>query len=259
MTLRDILSTRNELILKTIVELNAKINNLPEGRIIIKQHKDSVYYEWSKNNSSHYLSKNNTQIIQELSQKHYLKKVLKAANQEAKALGSALKSYPEHTVEEIYDLLSEEYKKNAKPIIPGDQQFITKWLETPYKQKPFKKDDPCYFTLKGERVRSKSEVIIADRLYANGIPYKYECPLKAGNQIIHPDFTVLRMSDRKILYHEHCGKMDDPGYTENLVNRINLYALEKIFQGDRLFFSYESAASPLNTDILDDMIRTIYR
>ena len=116
-----------------------------------------------------------------------------------------------------------------------------------------------FYTLNGEHVRSKSEVIIADRLYAKGIPYKYECPLQIGNRIIHPDFTILRLSDRKIIYHEHCGMMDDPNYAKDMVNRINLYSTADIYLGDRLFFTLETSETPLDIRHLDELIEKHFR
>lgn len=48
-----------------------------------------------------------------------------------------------------------------------------------------------------ERVRSKSEVIIADILNQEGIPYRYECPLQLkGWGKVYPDFTVLSERER---------------------------------------------------------------
>lgn len=108
-------------------------------------------------------------------------------------------------------------------------------------------------------MRSKSEVIIADRLYAKGIPYKYECPLKVGKKIIHPDLTILRLSDRKILYHEHCGRMGNTSYAEDMICRINDYGKAGIYCGDRLFFTFESADQPFDLSWLDDFIEKNFR
>jgi predicted nuclease of restriction endonuclease-like RecB superfamily len=113
--------------------------------------------------------------------------------------------------------------------------------------------------MRGERVRSKSEVIIADRLLISGIPYKYECPLKVGKRVIHPDFTILRLSDRRVVYYEHCGKLDDPEYAEDLVNRVNDYNHAGIIQGERLFMTFETSKTPLDVRVLDKMIKENFR
>ena len=119
--------------------------------------------------------------------------------------------------------------------------------------------DTEFYTLKGEHVRSKSEVIIADRLYSKGIPYKYECPLYIGNKVIYPDFTILRLSDRKILYHEHCGMMDNPDYSKDVVGRVNLYSTAGVCLGDRLFLTFETSESPLDIKLLDELIEKHFR
>lgn len=42
---------------------------------------------------------------------------------------------------------------------------------------------PIDITDKGERVKSKSELTIANALYRSKIPYKYECPIILHNGI----------------------------------------------------------------------------
>lgn len=131
------------------------------------------------------------------------------------------KIYPDTIIEEAYDKLPHGRKQYAKPFSVDNDRFAKTWQEQPYERKSFSKDASFYQTIRGDRVRSKSEMIIADRLWANGIPYKYECPLKVGKKIIHPDFTILRLSDRKVLYHEHCGMVDNQEYAEDMVERIS--------------------------------------
>ena len=66
-----------------------------------------------------------------------------------------------------------------------------------YKSKDFQVTDPVILTEKGERVRSKSEKIMADYFYRNGIFYKYERPLYLpGVGIVYPDFTFAIISVR---------------------------------------------------------------
>ena len=254
------LNARFELLSKSICEIERKIELMPEGRINVKSHSGKSYYYLDGINSGEkYLSQNDTELIKALIQKDYLKRVLKEAKRELAAIEKIQKIYPDSLAEDVFDKLPEGRKKYAKPINICDDAYAIKWMEAPYKRKPFKKDMPEYYTLKGERVRSKSEVIIADRLMANGIPYRYECPLQMGKKVIHPDFTILKMSDRKILYHEHCGKMGDPQYTEDMLVRAKDYNQAGIFLGDRLFYTFESETMPLDVTILDNIINQHYR
>ena len=62
-------------------------------------------------------------------------------------------------------------------------------------------------TLKGEKVRSKTEKRIADWLYQNNIPYIYEKPLHVSSfSSIYPDF-YLTLFDT---YIEYYGLMEHP-------------------------------------------------
>ena len=113
--------------------------------------------------------------------------------------------------------------------------------------------------MNGERVRSKSEQIIADHLKKAGIPYKYEYPTMINGKIIHPDFKILRVSDRMELYLEHCGRVDKPGYYDDMVIRINNYAMNGIVIGCNLFLLFETADVPLDVRVLDKLIEEQFR
>ena len=251
---------RIELITKLSEQLEKKIASYDQGSLHCRIVGEKAYYYYSDSSSKEcLLGKKDDKLIKELLQKSYYEKVLKSINSELIFLKRMQTRYPRNLAEDTYDLLRNNRKYGVKPITPTDEQFITNWQNQPYTPKPFKKEDPFFVTLRGERVRSKSEVIIADRLLANGVPYKYECPILVGNEIIHPDFSILRIRDRKILYLEHNGKVGDQQYADDMVDRINKYEAAGIHQGDRLFLTYETANRPLDVRVLDIMINDLFK
>ncbi len=258
---RKELNARLDLLTKSIEDIEKKSKSFPEGWINIRCRNGRFYYYFADaDDKDRYLApKDDASLIGQLIQKDYLNKVLKDAKTERAAILKMLRLYPGTVAEDVYDSLPEGRKQYATPINICDEAFAQKWMQTPYKRKPFKKGAPVFTTIKGERVRSKSEAMIADRLFARGIPYRYECPLKVGKKVIHPDFTVLRMSDRKILYHEHCGKMDDEEYKEDMVERANGYSEAGIILGDRLFYTFESEKTPLDMRTFERIIDTHFR
>ena len=258
-TVLDVMRARYRTLMRTIQSLENTNEKLPEGSIYIRIHKGHSYFYTYSNSGEMYLSKKDSEAIRQLVQKEQIKKALEAAKFEANILKRNIIEYPKSTFEKVYFTLDDAYQKYASPLIFGDDEYAQAWLAIPYEKKPFSKDAPEFYTMKGERVRSKSEVIIADRLYAKGIPYKYECPVLVGGVVLHPDFTILRLSDRKVLYHEHCGKMGDPGYVENMIDRANKYGRAQVFLGDRLFYTFESADKPMDISWLDDFIEKNYR
>lgn len=69
-----------------------------------------------------------------------------------------------------------------------------------------------HVTSRGEAVRSKSEVIIANLLHAKGIEYHYEHPLEIDGITKYPDFTIEDDDTGITYYWEHCGMLRDPAY-----------------------------------------------
>lgn len=163
--------------------------------------------------------------------------------------------YPETTCEDVYSNLNPDRKLFVNPITLSDDEFVAKWLQQEYVPKGFAPDAPEYYTDNGERVRSKSEILIANALKKHNIPYKYEVPLYLkGFGTIHPDFTVLNVKLRKEYYWEHMGMMDDSDYIDRALQRIELYEKNDYFPGDKLIISHETMKSPINPRNIDKMI-----
>jgi ATP-dependent DNA helicase RecQ len=93
-----------------------------------------------------------------------------------------------------------------------------------------------YSTSKGDKVRSKSEVIIANLLFQHGIKYEYEQPLEFGSgESLKPDFTIF-LSDKRKIFWEHLGMLGTETYDEIWLYKMNVY--EKYFSG-QLVKTYE--------------------
>lgn len=77
----------------------------------------------------------------------------------------------------------------------------------------FLEDGLIHRTERGDLVRSKSELVIADKLHARRIDYAYEQPICFGeDRIRYPDFTIADYARGVTFYWEHLGMLDDPGY-----------------------------------------------
>ena len=97
---------------------------------------------------------------------------------------------------------------------------------------------------------------IADKLNVLGIPYRYECPvLLNGNVKVYPDFTILQMPERKEVYLEHFGMMDNPEYCKKAVERIQELARHVIVLGKNLFAIFETKDTPLDTTLVKKMLK----
>ena len=106
-----------------------------------------------------------------------------------------------------------------------------------YEGKPFSLEAPEIYSERGERVRSKSEKMIADMLNHMGLPYRYECPVVIrGVGTFYPDFTILDISERTQVYYEHFEK-----------HGLSL--------GTNFFCSFESAGHVINLKHIEKVMR----
>jgi len=159
------------------------------------------------------------------------------------------------SLQQIYSNYPEEVKKYIDPIAMSDEDYTDYWINIPFVGKEISDYVPYYETNRKERVRSKSELNIANALAERGIPYKYECPLLLQNgSIIHPDFTILNRKARKEIYWEHRGMMDDKAYAGNSVLRLKTLMKNGIILGQNLIITEEAAASPLGTNEIETVI-----
>ena len=139
----------------------------------------------------------------------------------------------------------------------SDQTYIDNWLTQEYKSLGFKEDYPEFYARNNLRVRSKSEVIIADMLDEVGIPFLYEKPVKLGSGVVHPDFTLLDIGNRKEIYWEHFGMMDDVEYRNNAFFKIRNYESNGLFQHDSFIYTFETNVFPLNIKEIRKMIKML--
>lgn len=141
------------------------------------------------------------------------------------------------------------------PIEPIWEKELARWYDSEYHGKEFYEGTAEIVTEKGERVRSKSEKILADYFYRNNILYQYEKPLYLkGYGTIYPDFTFLSKKTRKEIYWEHEGMMDKPEYAKSAVKKIESYQRNGIHLGERLILTFETELTVLNSQIVEELV-----
>jgi len=96
-----------------------------------------------------------------------------------------------------------------------------------------------YLTNSGILVRSKSERIIADTLYQNGVKFSYETAIALGGIFRSPDFTVYKPFDGKVVIWEHFGLMNDDEYRLNTNKKLAFYAQYDYLPFKNLICTYE--------------------
>lgn len=237
--------------------IKRRLDTYQKGYLKIKRVKNKTYYCIEDENigKQRYINVSNIKEAQNIAQRDYDLKYLKLAENEIKDIEGLLAKKYSDRVMSCYSGINEGRKKLIQPFEMSDEDYIRKWLAMPYQPKVFTENDTTeYYTDKGERVRSKSEIIIANMLKTLNIPYKYECSLKLGNRLVYPDFTILDVKGRREMYLEHFGMMGDLDYVNNMMLKISTYEQNNIFIGDKLICTFESAKRPLNVSTLKNKL-----
>ncbi len=255
--LKELLEIEKNRLIRIKSVVDNRLIEVPEGALRISTSNNCTQFKQSIEAKKKliYIKKDDKQLAYRLAQKSYDQKIQKLVDRRLKQLDKLTEEYEDNEIEKIYNKLHPIRKALIQPVeIPWEQR-LAEWKNTPYVGKWFAPGMPEIYSKKGERVRSKSEKIIADIFCDLGIVYKYECPLNLkGVGIVYPDFTILRKRDGKEIYWEHDGRMDDPKYAEKAVRKINSYIANGYFPGDNLIVSFESSGNVLNDRIIKSMI-----
>ncbi len=112
-------------------------------------------------------------------------------------------------------------------------------------------------TIRGELVRSKSEVIIANALHYHNLDYVYEPELILEGKVKRPDFKVFDADSGEEWYWEHCGIMNDPKYRKRWEEKKAFYKKNGIEEGKNLIVTYDENGS-LNSQKVEKIIQELF-
>ena len=161
----------------------------------------------------------------------------------------------------IYHRVPAEFFRLESPF----SQFIITFLQKEYSeiidwyigdyQQNNEFPENLQFTVKlGFKVRSKSEVIIADWLYEAGILFHYEEQVILSGDASYPDFFVPITFIEKYAW-EHFGAMDNEKYFHRTRGRVLNYMDHHWFPGINMITTYETRKNPLSEELVENQVR----
>ena len=259
----EILHQEKERIDKTLDDSNDYLEIKKNKGKYIQYYKCSNCMKEGQNKIERvFLKKESIDLARRLAQKSFDKNIYEIIQNKI-ALIEELESYYVNNNEyELYGNLSEDRKRLIHSNYEDDETYIKRWRQmflggsqrdSFYERYPI---TTPYYTERGERVRSKSEKIIADKLAKEGIPYVYEPFTNLAKNGMRPDFSVLNIRLRKTFFGEHFGMMDVPEYAIKCVEKINKYNELGYEYGRNLLYTFETQEAGLDTLLLDRLINS---
>ena len=285
--------------LKAVLEkMHRSVKTPPPGRLRISQKGNSTeYYHITSSTDPHgkYIPMKQESLARQLAQKDYDSKITALLEEEIQATQQYLKhvcgsstggssrdgkspstsSGSATKLTALYENLCQARQHLVRPLTLTGSQYTAQWQNETWPGRPFPEDTQIYTTSRGEQVRSKSEVLIANALARHNIPYRYEFPLQLQRSTtcnhtsttgdtpkncthstitIHPDFLCLNTRTRAEFYWEHFGLMDSPDYSNNAAGKLRLYTENGILTGRNLIITMETKTEPLSTKTLEKLI-----
>ena len=256
--IKKLLESKSNYLSGIVEKLSGSLKGAPAGRLEIDYCKKNPQFYLRPDEHSpkrQYINNTDTSFISSLAQKEYDRKILHLAERQLSQIQKMLKLYDERELSSIYTRLSPLRKQFVDPIVPDDEEYARRWASVECPPGYFEENEPEIYTEKNERVRSKSEKILADKFSLLNIPYRYEFPITFPNrQVKRPDFLLLNVRTKKEFYWEHAGRMHDPGYVDRFIKKMTLYNCNGIIPGINLILTFESSNIPLNFRAVDALI-----
>ena len=247
---------------KRIALLESNLGSLPEERLTFSQKSGNTqfYYRRKGDKKLFYVSKKNSDQITKLANKYYIDKTLPALKANLHAAEKFMAIHSGSEERDVFNSMPSDLQMLNSNLFLYKPQFIEAWLHRPYVRNPYKSEDLIFDTARGDKVRSKSEVILSNSFFKYGLIYLVEFPLKLkhSNKTIYPDFTILNTNTLEVIYWEHFGMMDNPEYATAAVKRIQLLQDEGLVLGKNLICTFETSTTPLSSSLVESYIKEFF-
>ena len=233
-----------------------KFQNVPKRLVKASKSNGCYQYYWIDKEAKKkiYITKEHKEELRKTVQRDYEFEVNKKLKILKRRLSDFLRIYDIDEIEKVYSNLSEARKQLITPIADTKEEFAKKWESVKYEPMAIN-DNIEFVSANGVKVRSKSELIIANMLEKNGVCYRYEYPITLkGLGTVRPDFFCLNKRTGKEYVWEHFGMMDNIAYANKNINKIQIYEQNGFLAGKNLIMTFESSMYPLNSSTIKSMI-----
>ena len=243
-----------DFIRETILDIEAEIADAkkemaryPNTGLRLENRKGKTIFFEVKNGKR--IVTNNQKKIDGIVRREYLKSKIEVLEHNERLLRRLLAGY----LDANESLFLERMPKHLQKLCVLGQ--TDDWANEEYKMSTYYADLKRHRTSRGLMVRSKSEVIIAEKLYEYDVPFRYEQLVKVGGSMYAPDFTVQNRRTKEVFYWEHFGLMNDEKYVKAW--RLKLYEFEQagISPWTNLITTYDKPNNSIDLQMIEYIIK----
>lgn len=233
------------------------LKNAPSGTLHSRNRKEGkAFYVYEKKDLKGF-ERNITDdkhLIKLMVNKRMATEILSSAEENIKYIEKLKRHYACNSPDSVLRNLPLTYKEAALDI---SFHCTEKWAAKQTMQYGFDPDIHIHETISGVRVRSKSEMIIANTLTNYDVPFFYEKPFPyptAQGTFYSPDFT-FELPFGEIIIWEHLGLLNDLGYCERTALKLNLYQKHGFIIGKNLIITQDDEKGGCSSIFIDEVVR----
>lgn len=195
-------------------------------------------------------------IVQGLIRKYLWESELKVLEQNQNKLNGINGVFDEFDLEKSIKALQKRCPSISDDMISDALSEYAKssWAREEYEQSMYKPEERRQINSHGLRLRSKSEVLISEKLYEYGLEFHYEQVIHIGDTSLVPDF-IIRRSDGKKFVWEHEGLTNVQSYLKWQDQKAKLYAGIGIVPWDNLIVTYDNSDGIIDLRIVESEIK----
>ena len=241
-------------------DMISEMNTLPDGNLYIQVKGGRYYYfqrfakKGNRKKEHRYGISDDHDLIFALVRKRYVENALSAVEKDIEILDCAIQDFK--PVDE--NAVMKEFFNKYPQLYDGifyNRLNAREWEECYEPPKDFFSEGLKSVSLKGIDMRSDGEIYITSRLDHFKIPHRYEANLSHPDLSgYHPDFTIIRPRDNKLIYWEHFGKVNDDEYIRYNIEKVTMYIEYGITPWDNLIMTFNNKEGGFNAKLIDAMI-----
>lgn len=194
----------------------------------------------------------NQYLVRQLARKKYLENSVKLLSEEIARLENFMRSSIPPDVPTVLSMLPKAYRHLPEEMFRPEKRAAIKWAKEEYEQNTYNLNERKHLTENGLRVRSKSELFIADKLERYELPFRYEAMIYFRQYSFSPDFMIMTRDG--IMYWEHCGMMMNQKYRRNNEWKLQMYDKMGITPWNNLIVTYDTEDGGLDLRIIESEI-----